>query len=196
MLWVYDKDCCFYIGGIDTYLIHHVCTYAGPEEANFPLEFIHSMMPDGFPPHKLHLKEGAIVMLIRNLDVKRHLCNGTRLIVRALSHRVLTAEFACGARQGDRVALPRIMFTSDENNLPVVFTRLQFPVRGAFAMTINKSQGQTFQKVGISLPRPVFSHGQLYVAVSRVRRFTDLTFHLGEGITSTRNVVYRELLRM
>jgi len=120
--------------------VHNVPTFlatAGPEEANFPLEFIHSMMPDGFPPHKLHLKPGAIVMLIRNLDVKRHLCNGTRFIVRHISRRVLTAEFASGARRGQRVALPRIYFIAEEKSvLPVVFTRLQFPVRGAFAMTI------------------------------------------------------------
>jgi ATP-dependent exoDNAse (exonuclease V) alpha subunit len=47
--------------------------------------------------------------------------------------------------------------------------RNQFPIIPAFAMTINKSQGQSFKKVGISLANPVFAHGQLYVALSRTR---------------------------
>ena len=45
--------------------------------------------------------------------------------------------------------------------------RRQFPIRLAFAMTINKAQGQSLKRVGIYLKRPVFAHGQLYVALSR-----------------------------
>lgn len=52
-------------------------------------------------------------------------------------------------------------------NLPFTLQRIQFSIRLAYAMTINKSQGQTFDRVGIYLLQPVFSHGQLYVAFSR-----------------------------
>jgi ATP-dependent DNA helicase PIF1 len=48
------------------------------------------------------------------------------------------------------------------------FRGLQFPIRPAFATTINKSQGQTLDTIGIYLKKPVFAHGQLNVALSRV----------------------------
>jgi len=48
-----------------------------------------------------------------------------------------------------------------------VHSRKQFPVRLSFAIIVNKSQGQTIPNVGIYLPRHVFRHGQLYVALSR-----------------------------
>jgi hypothetical protein len=94
------------------------------------------------------------------------------------------------------VLLPRIQLTSGEERMPFQLGRRQFPVRLAFAMTINKSQGQTFDKIGVYLPRPVFAHGQLYVAFSRVRRMEDVSVMLDrDGVAVTRNVVYRELLR-
>jgi ATP-dependent exoDNAse (exonuclease V) alpha subunit len=67
----------------------------------------------------------------------------------------------------------------------------------AFAITINKSQGQTFNNVGVYLPSPVYSHGQLYVAISRVTSSANIKIFSDQGPDGyMRNVVYREVLEL
>ena len=105
---------------------------------------------------------------MRNLDPRNGLCNGTRLIVDDYSNRVLYCTIATGKHQGRKTIIPRIPLTSTPGDLPFILRRKQFPVRLAYFMTINKSQGQTMQTVGVHLPDAVFGHGQLYVALSRV----------------------------
>lgn len=169
---------------------------------NYPVEYLNSITPAGLPPHTLKLKVGCIVMLLRNLNPTLGLCNGTRLIIRALGSRVIDAEIISGDHAGDRVFIPRIRLQPSNSQLPFNFSRLQFPIRLSFAMTINKSQGQTFDKIGIFLPNPVFTHGQFYVAISRVRRFEDIKIQIinsdKQGLIAgryfTKNVVYREIL--
>ena len=82
-----------------------------------------------------------------------------------------------------------------ENVYPFNFKRRQFPVKIAFAMTVNKSQGQTFDKIGIDLRKELFTHGQFYVAISRVRSWNSLKIYVGNK--SNRNVpknyVYKKL---
>ncbi|UYV75784.1 hypothetical protein LAZ67_13001346 [Cordylochernes scorpioides] len=87
--------------------------------------------------------------------------------------------------------IPRIPIIP--NDLPFKFRRLQFPVMVAFAMTINKSQGQTLQVVGVHLESPCFSHGQLYVACSRVSSPKKL-FVFSSTFSKTRNIVYQGAL--
>jgi len=64
-------------------------------------------------------------------------------------------------------------------------------------MTINKSQGQTLSRVGLYLPQPVFTHGQLYVAISRVKTKKGLKILIldedGNVTNTTKNVVYKEI---
>ena len=126
-------------------------------------------------------------MLLRNLSST--LSNGTRLIVRRISRSVLQCLIPTTA---EIVDIPRIALLSPQDELPFVFKRRQFPVQPAYAMTINKSQGQTLQRVGIFLPQGVFAHGQLYVALSRVRNPHDL-FIFTDGHL-LHNIVYKEVL--
>jgi ATP-dependent DNA helicase PIF1 len=106
-------------------------------------------------------------MLLRNLNTRAGLCNGARLIVQEMKNNFIGANILKGKQLGQRVFIPRVDLIPSEDEFPVTIRRHQFPIRPAFAMTINKSQGQTFERVGIYLSSTVFSHGQLYVAFSR-----------------------------
>lgn len=172
------------------------------DQIRYPPELLNSLSPSSLPPHHLKLKIGCPIMLLRNLNPAKGLCNGTRLICKAFQRYVIQAEVASGSHIGDMVLIPRIRITAPEEQCPIPFTRTQFPVRLAFSMTINKSQGQTFDKIGIYLPHPPFGHGQLYVAMSRVRTPDSVRFMLDRDNSKiaqqpgsyTRNVVYTEVL--
>ena len=120
-----------------------------------------------------------------------------------LHPNLIDATILTGDKAGDRVFIPRIKLAPSDPNLPFTLSRRQFPIRLAYAMTMNKAQGATYTgKVGVFLPEPVFSHGQLYVAFSRARSFNNVrvkvlpTTKQGvvNGKTVTINVVWKAAL--
>ena len=160
----------------------------------YPNEFLNTLNPPGLPSFKLELKVGAPIMLLRNIAPKDGLCNGTRLIVVKCGDFVIEAKILTGDKHGNLVFIPRISLTPSSTELPLKMTRRQFPVRLAYAMTMNKSQGQSVKFVGVDLRTPVFSHGQLYVAMSRCTSSSRMCVLLPNSTSSTLNVVYPEVM--
>jgi ATP-dependent DNA helicase PIF1 len=179
----------------------------------YPSEFLNTLTPNGLPPHVLKLKVGCPIMLLRNIDPANGLCNGTRLVVRGFQKNSIDAEIVLGQHAGMQLFLPRIpLCPSDDEMFPFQFKRKQFPIRLSFSMTVNKAQGQTIPNVGVYLLEPVFSHGQLYVALSRATarskvKILAIPFHDEKktkkgvkrnstinGATYTKNIVYKEVL--
>ena len=146
-------------------------------------------------------------MLLRTISVKDGACNGTRLMITKLSRHLIEATIIHGTHAGKSILISRMTLIPSDTPFPFELRRRQFPVRLAYALTINKSQGQTFSKVGVYLPQPVFTHGQLYVAFSRVGSFEDLSVMAdyewsgrngpvkGNIGIFTENIVYYEILR-
>jgi ATP-dependent DNA helicase PIF1 len=160
-------------------------------------EFLNEIKCSGLPNHKLNLKIGVVIMLMRNINVSSGLCNGTRLIVNYMGTNVIGAQIVTGTNIGHVVYISRYNLIPSDANVSISFQRRQFPVCVCFGMTINKSQGQSLRYVGLYLPRTVFTHGQLYVALSRVTTRSGLRILIlddeGKPKSNTMNVVYPEV---
>ncbi|XP_027150281.1 uncharacterized protein LOC113750513 [Coffea eugenioides] len=167
-------------------------------------DFLNSQNPKVLPPHKLMLKENCPLILLRNLNPAEGLCNGTRLICRQLRRHTICAEIAFGQHKEKKIFIPRIPLqtpNNEKNGIP--FIKTQLPVHLCFAMTINKAQGQTLDYVGVYLKELIFSHGQLYVALSRAKTANAVkvlmlpgTFAEVKTDCKTRNIVFDEILQL
>ncbi|XP_010445523.1 PREDICTED: uncharacterized protein LOC104728200 [Camelina sativa] len=86
-------------------------------------DFLNSIKLSGLPHHTLRLKVGAPVMLLRNIDPKGGLCNGTRLQITQMTNHVVEAKVITGDRIGDIVLIPQIVLTPSDTKLPFKMRR-------------------------------------------------------------------------
>src|SRR6185437_10152212 len=100
------------------------------EQANpkyqYPIEFLNSLTIGGLPPHKLSLKVGSPIILLRNLNPSDSLCNGTRLICCSFQKHIIEAQIITGKYAGLHTFISRITLSPSNTTLPFTFKRQQF----------------------------------------------------------------------
>jgi hypothetical protein len=161
----------------------------------------------GVPAHELRLKSGDICLVTRAIN-GLGLANNSRVRIIAV-HLYCVEVVTLGGDFLERtIRIPRISFKFRlKFGQSFQLTRLQFPLRLAYAMTYNKSQSQTLQKVLLDITQPPFSHGQLYVALSRVRDCKNIAMYLtdeqlivsdesGHIMPTVNNIVYQDVLAL
>uniref|UniRef100_A0A914H4I5 ATP-dependent DNA helicase n=1 Tax=Globodera rostochiensis TaxID=31243 RepID=A0A914H4I5_GLORO len=173
--------------------------------ADADCENLSRMTPSGLPEHILRIKVGAIMMIIANISIADGLCNGTRVQILPgpkgrLTQHIIRCRILSGNKRGNEHDLhaARFVFGGDPNAKHeglIKCERVQFPLRPGNVMTINKSQGQTLSRVGVLLDKSsCFSHGQLYVALSRVKDEAGIRICTKQPNFKVKNVVMQELL--
>ncbi len=162
-----------------------------PGDHEVSVEVLQSLRPHNVPPAKLKLKLGCPLIVMRNLSIKRGLCNGTRVMLTGIRRRVLQVRLPDGQYE----MIPLIKLMVEERSLPWVLNRSQFPAKLVFMMTINKAQEQSLEVVGVDLRDAVFTHGQLYVALSREMSVAGVRILMkadAQGLTE--HIVFLEVL--
>jgi ATP-dependent DNA helicase PIF1 len=147
-------------------------------------EFIYDSIIDGefdeksYPTDKkLRLRQGAQVMMVKNDPTKRWV-NGSLGVIHRLNDEAIEVSFGGAIYTIEPSTWEKLDYEYDRETGSIepivngVFR--QYPIKLAWAITIHKSQGKTFDNVIIDLGRGAFAHGQAYVALSRCRSFAGL----------------------
>lgn len=139
-------------------------------------------------------------MLIKNYDINNKLCNGTRLQVLKISEHILVCRNLTNPKKENDILIPiEFSYGGKINQSGITWKRIQFPIRLSFAMTLNKCQGQTLQRVGIYLKETdVFSHGHLYTALSRAKSSDAVkvvcNLENNKMSNTVKNIIYYDIL--
>ena len=162
---------------------------------------------NGVPDHELILKVGDICLITRAIN-GLGLANNSRVRIIAI-RRYCVEVVTIGDCAERNVRIPRISFKFRlKFGKSFQLTRIQFPFQLAYAMTFNKSQSQTLQKVLLDITHPPFSHGQFYVALSRVTDCKKIAIYLTEEkliesrdsltgwMPTVNNIVYQDVLSL
>uniref|UniRef100_A0A914GSI1 ATP-dependent DNA helicase n=1 Tax=Globodera rostochiensis TaxID=31243 RepID=A0A914GSI1_GLORO len=168
--------------------------------ADVNYENLSRLTPPGIPEHNLRVKVGAVMMIITNISLEEGLCNGTRVQIMELFTHIIRCRILTGTHRGNThdLHVARFLFGGDPrapHEGLLRCERIQFPLRPGSVMTINKAQGQTLTHVGILLDRSqCFAHGQLYVALSRVRQAENIKVCTKRPDRLVKNIVMTDLL--
>ena len=142
----------------------------------------------------LQLTIGEPIILVRNLGSCEGRCNSMRMRVLGIRRNCMEVAIMGKRFDGKVCLLPRIKLTTSEEELPFILQHTKFPICLCYLMTVNKSQAQSLEHVGIYLSILAFTHGQLYVALSRVTSLNRVTLLTSEqSLTLTQIIVYLEV---
>jgi hypothetical protein len=163
------------------------------------LDYVRHQRPSGMPDYCLTVKVGGVYRLLRNFSIEEGLVKNVRVVVIGTGSKLITVHLLHSAQtpranSSNDILLPRITF-KERLRSGHTLCRRQFPLAPAYASTFHSCQGLTLDRVGIDLTQDVFTHGQLYTALSRIRHRSDAIVRLPTlECSTTTNVTYKELL--